>query len=107
MTTSFQDTMRDWLDRLRVQTVYGEAMERDGAVYIPAVKVRGGGGGGNDAGGSSGGGFGMTAKPAGVFVLHDGTATWQPAIDVNRIVLGGQLVAIAALLVAWALLRRR
>jgi hypothetical protein len=32
---------------------------------------------------------------------------WEPAIDVNRIVLGGQLVAIVALLVLRTFLKRR
>ncbi|MDR6321716.1 hypothetical protein J3R03_005912 [Actinoplanes couchii] len=32
---------------------------------------------------------------------------WRPAIDVNKIVLGGQLVAVVAFLVARSLLRRR
>jgi uncharacterized spore protein YtfJ len=107
MTTTIQDSMRDLLDRLRTQTVYGDPIERDGATFIPAVKVRGGGGGGNDTAGNVGGGFGMTATPVGMFVIRDGSATWQPAIDVNRIALGGQLVAIVALFVAWRLLRRR
>ncbi|MFD0521998.1 hypothetical protein [Paractinoplanes durhamensis] len=49
----------------------------------------------------------MSAKPLGVFVLTGGKVVWRPAIDVNRVVLGGQLVAITALLVARALVRAR
>jgi hypothetical protein len=45
-------------------------------------------------------------RAAGVFVIRDGTASWRPAIDVNRIVLGGQLVAITALLVLGPVLDR-
>jgi hypothetical protein len=32
---------------------------------------------------------------------------WRPAIDVNRIVLGGQVVAVVALLVLRSVLRPR
>jgi hypothetical protein len=58
--------------------------------------VRGGGGGG---GGEEGGaGFGLSAKPAGAYVIRGTEVTWKPAIDVNRIVIGSQIVAIFALL---------
>jgi len=32
---------------------------------------------------------------------------WRPAIDVNRLILGGQLIAIAALLLARTVVRSR
>jgi hypothetical protein len=38
-------------------------------------------------------------------VIRDGAVSWQPAVDVTRIVLQGQVVAIVALLVARSLLR--
>jgi hypothetical protein len=61
--------------------------------------VGGGGGGGAKPGDEgSGVGFGVSARPAGVFVVRDGDARWRPAVDVNRVVLGGQVVAIAAIL---------
>ena len=50
---------------------------------------------------------GSPSKPAGMFVIRDGDAEWRPAIDVNRIMIGGQLVAIVALLVLRSVLRRR
>jgi len=31
--------------------------------------------------------------------VRDGDVSWRPAVDVNRVILGGQLVAITALLV--------
>ncbi len=37
----------------------------------------------------------------------DEMLSWEPALDVNRIVLGGQLVAIVALLVLRSIVRRR
>lgn len=95
------------LDAMAIRHVFGEPIDRDGVTYLPAAKVRGGGGGGGDTEGNGGAGFGVASKPAGVFVIRDGDAEWRPAIDVNRIVIGGQLVAIIALLVLRSVLRRR
>jgi uncharacterized spore protein YtfJ len=53
-----------------------------------------------------GGGFGVRAKPAGVYVVREGSVQWQPAIDVNRLALGGQILVAVAVL-AWAFRRRR
>ena len=95
-------------DAITVRRVYGEPIERDGALIIPAAKVAGGGGGGSDDEGNGGGGFGVRAKPAGVFIVRPGgDVSWQPALDINRIVLGGQVVAIVLLLVLRSILKRR
>jgi uncharacterized spore protein YtfJ len=92
--------LREAHDAITVQRVYGKPYERDGVVVIPAAVVQGGGGGGGgegpDAGG--GGGFGIRARPAGAYVIREGRVEWQPALDVNRIVLGGQLLVALALL---------
>ena len=48
-----------------------------------------------------------TARPVGVYVVKDGEVSWQPSIDVMRIVLGGQIVAVVALLTLRRLLARR
>jgi hypothetical protein len=40
----------------------------------------------------------MHARPAGVYVIKEGQATWRPAVDVNKIIMGAQLVAITAFL---------
>ncbi len=107
-------------DLMTVQHVFGEAYERDGVAVIPVAEVRGGGGGGggtNEAGPGSGTGtgsgtglgFGVRARPAGAFVVREGAVTWMPAVDVTRIVLGGQLVTLAALLLlrgVWKYRRR-
>ncbi|TDD42502.1 sporulation protein, partial [Nonomuraea terrae] len=50
--------------------------------------------------------YGFGATPAGVFVLKDGDAIWRPAIDVNRIVLGGQFVAVVLLLTLRTILKK-
>ncbi len=47
------------------------------------------------------------AKPAGAFLIKDGTVSWNPALDLNRVILGGQIVAIVALLVFGGIIRAR
>ena len=87
-------------DALTVSRVYGDPVERDGVTVIPVAAVRGGGGGGGDEDHNGGGGFGLQARPAGVFVVRDGKVDFEPTIDVNRIVAFSllALVAVAFLL---------
>ena len=108
------EVMQQARDALTVKRVFGEPYERNGVAVIPAASVRGGAGGGSGEGTSpdgdgsgsgSGGGFGLTAKPAGAFVVTGNDVRWQPAINVNRIVLGGQLVFIVLLLVLRSVFR--
>jgi uncharacterized spore protein YtfJ len=102
------DMLQHTNDAITVRRVYGEPIERDGALIIPAAKVAGGAGGGSDDVGNGGGGFGVNSRPAGVFVVRPGgDVSWQPALDINRIVLGGQVVVIVALLVLRSILKRR
>jgi uncharacterized spore protein YtfJ len=84
-------------DVLTVKRVYGDPIERDGILVIPAAKVTGGGGGGGDSENNAGGGFGVSAKPAGAWVVKDGEVTWTPAIDATRIATLAMLVAIVFL----------
>jgi uncharacterized spore protein YtfJ len=58
-------------------------------------------------GSGSGAGFGVRATPAGVYVIKDGSVQWVPAIDVTRIALMGQVVAILLLLVVRSIARSR
>ncbi len=93
-----------------VRRVFGEPYEKDGVSMIPAARVQGavGGGGGEapeGAGSGTGTGFAMNAKPFGVFVIKDGDVAWRPAVDVNRMVLGGQVVGIVALLAIGSLVK--
>ncbi len=101
------EMMQGARDAMSVQRVYGEPIERDGTLIIPAATVRGGGGGGADAENNAGGGFGLTAKPVGVYVVAGGNASWEPAIDVNRIVLGAQIAGVIIALVIGSVLRAR
>jgi uncharacterized spore protein YtfJ len=94
-------------DAVTVKRVYGEPFEQDGATVIPAAFVSGGAGGGegHDAEKNQegvGGGFGVSARPAGAFVIRNGDATWRPAVDPNRVVL-----VLGAVVVAWLLSRPR
>lgn len=88
-------------DVLTVRRVFGDPIEREGVTVIPAAKVRGGGGGGSSSGPNGeggGGGFGVSATPAGVYVIKDGNVRWEPALDLGRTIFMGQLVGIVALL---------
>jgi len=98
-------------DVLTVKRVFGEAYEAHGLTVIPVAAVRGAGGGGggedNQQQVGAGAGFGVDARPVGVFVVDGQTVRWEPAVDITRIVLGGQLVAVVALLVLRRLLGNR
>jgi uncharacterized spore protein YtfJ len=101
-------SLQDMLDRVRdgvtVQRAFGKPYETNGVTVIPAAVVQGGGGGGEGADGSGGGGgFGGTARPAGAFVIRDGTVRWQPAIDVNRLAT----LAVVALLAVRSIVKVR
>jgi uncharacterized spore protein YtfJ len=104
------------LDKTRgdisARRVFGEAVQQGDAIVIPAAKVSGGAGGGEgkgpaEQGSGTGSGFGLSAKPAGAFIIRQGQVRWQPAVDVNRIIMGGQIVAIVGLLVLGTVLRAR
>jgi hypothetical protein len=107
MTNVLNETVQRTIDGMQPKQVFAEPIERDGVIYLAAAQVRGGGGGGGDTEGNGGAGFGLTAKPSGMYVIRNGDAEWRPAIDVNRIVLGGQIVAIVALLVIRSILKAR
>jgi uncharacterized spore protein YtfJ len=97
---------------ITVQRVFGAPYSRDGITVIPAATVRGGFGGGvgigaEGQGEGSGGGLGMTGRPVGAYVIRNGQVEWQPAIDVNRIVLGAQILGVVALLTIRAVIKAR
>jgi uncharacterized spore protein YtfJ len=115
-------------DILTVKRVFGDPIERNGVTIIPVAKVMGGSGGGGGHGegpqpahedpatpempaasGSGGGsGLGIHVRPVGVYVVDDDGVHWRPALDLNRAIIGGQIVvALAVLALARALRRRR
>lgn len=123
-------------DALTVQRVFGDAYERNGALVIPVAKLWGGTasgwGSGSGSGGlgplphrgtddeasrlsegsgegaGGGGGFGVRVKPLGVYVVDERGTRWRPTVDLNRVILGGQVVAVIVATVAgWTLGRWR
>ncbi len=106
------ELLADARDTLTVGRVFGEPLERNGVVLIPAAAVRGGGGAGEgepgeDVPGGSGGGFGMTARPVGAYQIKGDEVTWVPAADTTRVLIVSQVVAIVALLVLRSIFRSR
>lgn len=90
-------------DAMTVKRVFADPIERDGTVIIGVATISGGGGGGSgsdqDGQGGGGVGYGLSAKPMGVFVIRDGQVRWRPAVDVDRLVTAGGVVALTAVLV--------
>lgn len=102
------DALRTVANQLTSNQVFGEPVRQGDTTLVPVAEARlgGGRGGGDDGSGSGGGGV---ARPVGAFaVREDGSVVWHPAVNVNRIVLGGQ-IALASVLVtvAVAVGRRR
>jgi uncharacterized spore protein YtfJ len=127
MTTTSQPesaalrTIRDTIDSAAGK-VFGEPITQDGTTVLPVAAVAtGGGGGGGGSGpgpggkgdsaksdlGGEGGGFGVMAKPAGAFVIRGDDVSWRPAVDLNRVILGAQVVAVVALLVIRGIVKAR
>ncbi len=103
MTQTIEELVKGHRDAITVKRVFGEPFQKDNVTVIPAAKVMGGGGGGAgespDNGQGSGTGFGIAAKPAGVYVVRGDHVRWQPAVDVNRIIVGAfALTALAMVL---------
>jgi len=102
-------------DSATVKRVFGDPIQQGDVTVIPVARITHGGGGGmgsgqddkGESGSGSGGGYGVVATPAGVYVIKDGEVRWQPALDVNRIVLGGQILGIVLLLTVRSIMRRR
>jgi uncharacterized spore protein YtfJ len=101
MPKTFDEILDGVRDLVTVKRVYGKSYEKDGLIVIPAARVRGGGGGGSqkeDGSSNGGGGFGVTAQPAGAWIIKNGKVRWKPAVNLTAIVLGAQVVALAAIL---------
>ena len=110
--TDVMKTVEQAKDAMTVKRVFGDPFEKDGVTVIPAARVQGGAGGGGGEGPEgegrgSGTGFGLNARPAGAFVIKGEEVEWRPAVDINKVIAGGQLVAIAALFLARAIVKAR
>ncbi|SMF34125.1 hypothetical protein SAMN02744115_02794 [Cellulosimicrobium cellulans J1] len=101
----------DW--RRRVAAAAAAAQDGEGTQGAASSSDPGSGNAGGEAGGEGsggGGGFGVRVVAKGVYVVDDAGVRWQPALDLNRVILGGQalgaVVAFSAAL-AWGLSRLR
>jgi uncharacterized spore protein YtfJ len=127
VTTQLQAIVDQAREAVTARRAVAEPYERDGVSVVPVAIVLGGGGGGGADGAPSrdvargaqdspdgqapprgqqsgaGGGYGLVAWPVGSYVLAEGKVSWQPAVNVNLIVLGGQVVALVAILVGGVL----
>jgi uncharacterized spore protein YtfJ len=111
-TTEVLDTIEQATEAMTVRRVFGDPVEKNGTTTIPAASVRGGAGSGrgegpDGEGSGHGGGFAMNAVPAGALVIKGDDVRWRPAIDVNKVILGAQAVAIVAMLLARTIVKAR
>ncbi|WP_330254307.1 hypothetical protein OG874_07075 [Nocardia sp. NBC_00565] len=89
--------LRDQLSRLHavedVSLVYGQPQETaDGSTVITVARTSA---------------LLRSARPVGVFVVHNGSVTWAPAVDETRIALMAELIGLlAAVIATLAVLRR-
>lgn len=114
-----QEAFRSVREALSARQVFGEPLERDGVTVIPAATVIGGGGGGGGNKGSGGGdagggesatgagmGFALVGWASGAFEVREGRVAWRPTLDVTRILLVAQGVALVLGLAILAVLGR-
>ncbi|MCL3860097.1 GerW family sporulation protein [Actinotalea sp. K2] len=112
-------------DALSVRRAFGTPVQHGDVTLVPVASVAGGSGsgygtaevGGDAARGASrgdgtgtggGGGFGLRVHPIGVYVVQGAQVRWQPALDLGRVILGGQVVgAVAVIALSWAIRGRR
>jgi hypothetical protein len=90
-------------EQLGHEHAFGPPVHNGGVTLVPVAAVRAGGG----LRPRARSGAGMVTRPVGAFsIAADGTVAWHPAVDVDRIVLGGQLLVGVVLAVALGLRRR-
>jgi len=92
-------------DAMSVRRVFGDPVQAGDVTLLP-VAVVGGGGGGSKGADQAGAGFGLSARPAGVFAIRNGEVRWRPAVNVNRAIAGGQIVGVVAIGVVGSLAMR-
>lgn len=109
--TAFVAAVRD---TLTVRRVFGEAYERAGTLVIPVATVLGtsglGSGGGEGPAGSDddavgsghggGGALGVRVVPVGLYEVTGSGVRFRPTVDLNRAILGGQVVVATVLVTA-------
>jgi uncharacterized spore protein YtfJ len=119
--TKLEEVLAGAEQSITVRRVYGEPYEKNGVTIIPAARIMGGAGGGGAAepmapeadqaaGGrptGSGVGFGLSGRPAGAYVIRGEEVKWVPAIDINRVLFGMQVVLIVFFLVLRSIAKTR
>ena len=117
---TFTELMRDAGQSIGARRVYGEPYEKNGVTIIPAARIMGGIGGGegetkppvdgveSEARPSGvGGGYGLAGGPAGAYVIKGDKVVWLPAVDVNRLMLGFQVVMVVFFLTIRTIVKTR
>ncbi len=110
-------------DSIGSKGVFGEPYEKNGVTVIPAARIMGGAGAGEgpvtrppEDGGAidesqtakgTGGGFGVSGHPTGAFVIKGEDVRWVPAVDVNRLMLGFQVVIVVFFLAIRSIAKSR
>jgi uncharacterized spore protein YtfJ len=116
LEAALRDDVTATRDALSVERVFGSPRTIDGTTIVPVARFGGGAGGGGGAGTDSqhgeghgfGSALGLGARPVGVYTVEDGHLAWKPAIDVDRLARGAQVLAgIALICAALVALRRR
>jgi uncharacterized spore protein YtfJ len=114
-TTTIARQLDRTRDLLAIGNVFSEPYQLGDVTIIAVARISGGAGGGggegtddDQSGGGFGTGFGVHAKPVGVYRIRDGEVDWRPTVDVNQVIRGGQILAgVALLCTTLAILRRR
>jgi uncharacterized spore protein YtfJ len=116
------ELMQDARESIGAKRVFGEPYEKNGITVIPAAKITGGVGGADGepaAGGEPGaktgprrptmfgGGYGLSGHPVGAYVIKGDKVAWLPAVDVNRLMLGFQIVMIVFFLTIRTIVKTR
>lgn len=111
-------------DTLHVRRAFGEPVVQGDVVLVPVARIVGAGGLGHGSGESTGavpgatgpgagsgsgggGGLGLRVHPVGAYVVRGSDVTWQPAFDLSRVALRGQVVGVAIVVALAVALRRR
>ena len=113
----FAELMEEAQDAIGAKRIFAPPYEKNGVTVIPAARIMGGVGGGEGSGPATdggeqtttgtGGGYGLSGRPAGAYVIKGDSVSWLPAIDVNRLMLGFQVVMIVFFLTVRSVMKAR
>ena len=91
-------------DQLTVGRVFGEPIRQGSLTIIPVARLMGAAGGGQGispgegtdqaAQQGEGGGWGVVARPAGVYVVDGERVRWRPALDGDRALTTAAVVLV-------------